>query len=260
MKRMMLVMLLMVAGCQAASNPQKLDVTAGVHTEIVKPSVALVSSDPQIKPVIVAGGRTTVDVQPRSITAAPQAWRVVTPFGPAPGESVSKMSDKPLQSSGGESPGMTVTADGMGMTKGELPDMKGQTGQFGIFDTIVQRAKDWGLILGGVLLIGGLVVVVLKIVGKYVPAVGTFLSSAAAEIQHVAGSTVAKVVTGVQKAKTEIADLIDSHPATAALPAASKTQLASDIAATLNTTIQAQTGSGTPEAAAIAQVKDSKSM
>jgi hypothetical protein len=249
-----------VVGCQSASNPQVVDVSPGSHTKVTAAPVVLVSSDPKTPPVVVPGASSEQDTTPKKMTATPQAWRIMTPFGPAPGESVSKMSDKPLEAKGGETPSIKATVNGIETSKADQADVKGQAGQFGIFDTIVQRAKDWGLLLVGILLIAGLVIIALKILGAYFPAVGTFLSSATAEAKNVAESTLKTTVTGVQYAKGELEKLVQSHPATAALTADQKKALADAARATVNSSIAEETGSRTPEAAAIAAIKDAASM
>jgi hypothetical protein len=82
--------------------------------------------------------------------------RIFTPFGPAPGETLSKQQPSDFKRAG--SPAVAVTPAGTVAAQGGASEFKGGGGNWSLWDTIKQRLHDWsfGIIgIGLLVLVGG---------------------------------------------------------------------------------------------------------
>ena len=107
-----------------------------------------------------------------------ESARIVSPFGVSPGEVISRQTPAQIQT--GESPAINIDPTGVSVGKGGETKTIGGAGKWGVFDTIWQRLKDWGLFI----LIGGAVLLLLPV---FIPAAGPIISAGFAALRKAVG-------------------------------------------------------------------------
>jgi len=104
-------------------------------------------ADPPSDSSSSSSSRSTITGEGKKITYEFRHVRVLSPFGVSPGESVSKISPPSIGES--QRPGVINTPEGGSLTESTQGKWVGSGGRWTIFDTIIQRIKDW-MWLGGI--------------------------------------------------------------------------------------------------------------
>jgi len=171
----------------------------------------LLTKKGNIRVIVQDPAETTYEGENRKITHELSHIRLLTPFGPAPGETLARR--EPIKIDLGDTPAVGINSDGVNSSATTGGSITGPSGNWGIFDTIWQRIKDllWfaGLGTGVLILIYFLVPAAQPILGaafraiaSIIPVIGSIVENIAAKLKW--KKPLQETVIGGQSFKDEI--------------------------------------------------------
>jgi len=193
---------------------------------VASPFVVAPVGENQMALRIQTPARTEYSGEGKKITREVDHFRIVTPFGVSPGETISKQTPMVVQQ--GETPGIAINPFGVGATEGGASKFTGGGGKWSWWDTLKVRLHDWALGVGGILLIlavGGaalwflvpaakpVISGILRAIAAVFPILGSLIESGIGRIREAAAvKPLVETVTGGQRFKDAIDARTDLAP------------------------------------------------
>ena len=153
---------------------------------------------------------TTIETPGKEITRDVTMWRWASPFGASPGEVL--MAQDPMELDKSTTPGLDITPEGATQTISTQGKFIGGAGGGTWYQMLMTKLKDWGLLLGGgllLVLVGGAVLYFMVPAAK--PIINGILRLIASVFPFL-GSVVEKAVgdTKVAEVKKPLVEVIDT--------------------------------------------------
>ena len=163
---------------------------------------------------------TTIETPGKEITRDVTMWRWASPFGESPGAVL--MAQKPMSVGESTTPGLNMTAEGAIQSIGTQGKFIGGAGGGTWYQMLFTKIKDYGLMLGGgllILVVGGAVLYfmvpaakpiingILRLFASAVPVLGSAVENAVAKVRVAAvKQPLVEVIDTIQKFKGLVKD------------------------------------------------------